>query len=195
VRRPRPREGRETASTRRRSSSSRGPEPPPSPLPSPAAKLPRARGAKYWSASVAALKLPHVPSIGRRVLLSTVPFLVAPTAATADTLSSRLANAAGLDTERAKPAPKPVVNEGNDADQRFAELVAADLAAKEKKFGFPLDEEDKATFEAMLRNKYCGKQGLSAGWGLPGGPCRDSNGCDQAFMGGSAACITKRDKR
>ena len=48
---------------------------------------------------------------------------------------------------------------------RFAEIVAADLAEKEKKFGFPLDQEDKDTFELMLRNKYCGPQGLSSGWG------------------------------
>ena len=82
---------------------------------------------------------------------------------------------------------------------RFAEIVAADLVAKEKKFGFELDDEDKETFEVMLRNKYCGKEGLSAGWGLPGGPCREANGCDSANGGGKmyagAGCSERKDKK
>ena len=87
-------------------------------------------------------------------------------------------------------APKPFVATGNSADDKFAEIVAADLIAKEKMFGEPLDDESKATFEMMLRNKYCGPQGLSSGWGLPGGSCRESDGCDQAVMGSAAGCNT-----
>lgn len=78
---------------------------------------------------------------------------------------------------------------------RFAEIVAADLAAKEKKFGFPLEQEDKDTFELMLRNKYCGPQGLSSGWGLPGGPCEASNGCESQTLGGLGAGCEDRKKK
>ena len=186
-------------------------------------------------ASVAALRVPAAPSSSRRSVIGTVlaaPLValapaVAPAAA-GDSLSSRLAAATGVDGSKPPPLAdkvvkaEPKVEVGNPADEKFAEIVAADIAAKEKKFGFALDEEDKATFELMLRNKYCGPQGLSAGWGLPGGPCANvcccispelrtrpehfwtacsrarvplvaqSNGCEQSMMGGSAGCVTQR---
>ena len=106
-------------------------------------------------------------------------------------LAAPLAASAGIvGVEVREAPPKPVVAAGNAADAKFAEIVAADLKAKEKMFGEPLDDESKATFEAMLRNKYCGPQGLSSGWGLPGGPCQASDGCDQAVMGSAAGCNT-----
>lgn len=77
---------------------------------------------------------------------------------------------------------------------RFAELVAKDLVEKEKKFGFALDQEDKDTFELILRNKYCGPQGLSSGWGLPGGPCEPTNGCDNKLYGGPGCADRKKKK-
>ena len=107
-------------------------------------------------------------------------------------LAAPLAASAGIvGVEVKEPStPKPFVATGNAADDKFAEIVAADLIAKEKLFGEPLDDESKATFEVMLRNKYCGPQGLSSGWGLPGGPCRASDGCDQVVMGSAAGCNT-----
>ena len=89
----------------------------------------------------------------------------------------------------------PLVLSPTSTLTRFAEIVAADLAAKEKKFGFPLDQEDKDTFELMLRNKYCGPQGLSSGWGLPGGPCEPSNGCETLTRGGLGAGCEDRKKK
>ena len=47
----------------------------------------------------------------------------------------------------------------------------------------------------MLRNKYCGPQGLSSGWGLPGGPCEPSNGCESQTLGGLGAGCEDRKKK
>lgn len=84
-------------------------------------------------ASVAALRAPgRAPAghraewapVGRRFVLSAS--LLAPSAATAATLSSQLAKATGLDSQMdaGQRAPKPIVqNLGNDADQRCVMIV------------------------------------------------------------------------
>ena len=85
-------------------------------------------------ASVAALRAPaRVPPtgravVGRRFVLSAA--LLAPSAATAASLSSQLAGATGLaaSLEAGQKAPKAAAPYmGNEADQRFADMIAVDL--------------------------------------------------------------------
>ena len=85
-------------------------------------------------ASVAALRAPaRVPPtgravVGRRFVLSAA--LLAPSAATAASLSSQLAGATGLaaQLEAGQKAPKAATAYmGNEADARFADIIAADL--------------------------------------------------------------------
>ena len=85
-------------------------------------------------ASVAALRAPaRVPPtgravVGRRFVLSAA--LLAPSAATAASLSSQLAGATGLaaQLEAGQKAPKAAAAYmGNEADARFADIIAADL--------------------------------------------------------------------
>ena len=85
-------------------------------------------------ASVAALRAPaRAPVgdrtvVGRRFVLSAA--LLAPSAATAASLSSQLAGATGLSAqlEAGQRAPKAVTKDkGNEADDRFADIIAAGL--------------------------------------------------------------------
>ena len=88
-------------------------------------------------APVAALRAPARASVGgraewapvgRRFVLSAA--LLVPSAATAASLSSQLSKATGLEAQldANQKAPKAAVKDvGNDADQRLAEIVAADL--------------------------------------------------------------------
>jgi len=50
------------------------------------------------------------------------------------------------------------------AQERFAAIVAATVEKRESKLGFELDKEDIINIERVLRNKYCGPNGLI-------GPC------------------------
>ena len=50
------------------------------------------------------------------------------------------------------------------AKKRFMEIVADTVAKREAEYGFELDADDIKQIEAVLRIKYCGKEGLI-------GPC------------------------
>ena len=88
-------------------------------------------------ASVAALRAPGRAPVGRRAEWAPVgrrfvlsAALLAPTAATAASLSSQLAGATGLaaSLEAGQKAPKAAAPYmGNEADQRFADMIAVDL--------------------------------------------------------------------
>lgn len=66
-------------------------------------------------------------------------------------------------TRPCAPAPTCAVDK-NQARQRFLKIVADTVAKREAEFGFELDLDDIKQVESVLRNKYCGPQGLI-------GPC------------------------
>jgi hypothetical protein len=84
----------------------------------------------------------------------------------------------GEDPEAAIPNKRPPLpstpklEDLNEAEQRLASLLAKSVADREQSLGFTLDSDDIAELEDILRNKYCGKQGMWSS--LPGGTCAES---------------------
>ena len=52
----------------------------------------------------------------------------------------------------------------NEAKEKFARIALEEIARKEAKLGFELDNEAKSAIIQLLRSRYCGKDGLI-------GPC------------------------
>ena len=52
----------------------------------------------------------------------------------------------------------------NEAKEKFARIALEEIADKEAKLGFELDNEAKSAIVQLLRSRYCGKDGLI-------GPC------------------------
>lgn len=52
----------------------------------------------------------------------------------------------------------------NEAKEKFARIALEEIARKEAKLGFELDNEAKSAIVQLLRSRYCGKDGLI-------GPC------------------------
>jgi hypothetical protein len=73
-----------------------------------------------------------------------------------------------IDTRSAWSA-QPVRNE---AEEKLAARLAEKVAAREKMMGYTLDADDIQPIEEMLRNKYCGPQGLYSG--EAGGTCAEN---------------------
>jgi len=71
----------------------------------------------------------------------------------------------------------PVLTPG---EVKFRSFFTDYIAKKEVNLGFPLDDSDKAEFETIQRNKYCGKSGLYSN--IEGG------GCTEAKIVGSQYC-------
>lgn len=70
------------------------------------------------------------------------------------------------------PSEAAKADDLNEAERRLAQLLAKSVADREQSLGFTLDSEDIAELEDILRNKYCGKQGMFSS--LPGGTCAES---------------------
>lgn len=104
------------------------------------------------------------------------------------------ASAVGQEDRRGMPR-RPVGESMNEADLKFMELVEASVQKKEAKLGFKLDDESRNSIESMMRGTYCGPQGLSAGWALPGGPCADLDPCSLTSYRGDAGACAVRPRR
>jgi len=76
----------------------------------------------------------------------------------------------GVASEKAAQLAPAVVQ--NPAEIKFQQILAKAVVDREKMLGFELEKEDIAEVETILRNKYCGKQGLYSS--MEGGTCTEN---------------------
>ena len=104
--------------------------------------------------------LPPATVIDRRAVIFGAALAGPLTATHASATAGSLLKAAGVEQVKAKPKELPgdrrVVEDLNLAEEKLAEILAANVAKKEKEYGFKLDAEDVKDVEDILRNKYCG---------------------------------------
>lgn len=110
----------------------------------------------------------------RRALLTggAALLMASPMQATAGSFAEGLAKATTTPVREPKPVPVVAFEELSLAEQKLAEVLAKSVADKEKSLGFTLEPEDISDIEEILRNKYCGPQGLTSGY--VGGACAPS---------------------
>lgn len=81
-------------------------------------------------------------------------------------------NAAGVSVAPEKAAKQVEVQEVNAAEKKLQQLLAKAVSDKESMLGVKFEAEDIAELEIILRNKYCGKQGLFGS--MEGGSCEEN---------------------
>ena len=115
------------------------------------------------------------PALSRRCILSgsAVAFVgqlraTPPASATA----GKLLEATGTTLKRPVATEVQATQELNEAEQKLSALLTKSVADREAVLGFKLDADDILDIEDILRNKYCGKQGMFSS--LPGGTCAES---------------------